>query len=142
MKTPFEIWEELHGRKKDDILLYWWIILAVIAFSVVIFFLFVLMTKPAWAQGYSDEQIVNAIYRAEGAAKAQYAYGIRSIPYRTIADARRICFNTVRNNRKRFARQTRYTDFLEFLGSRYCPVSAHPKNRYWIKNVRYYLDRN
>ncbi len=116
-----------------------WFILAVVAILVII--LAVFWGTVARAQDYSDEQIVNAIYQAEGGTKAVYAYGIRSIPYSTIADARRICFNTVRNNRKRFAKQNKYTDFLDFLGSRYCPVSAHPKNRFWIKNVEYFLAR-
>lgn len=93
----------------------------------------------ARAENYSDEQIVNAIYHAEGGAKAQFAYGIRSIPYRDISEARRICFNTVRNNRKRFALQTKYADFIEFLGSRYCPISAHRLNKNWVRNVKYYL---
>jgi hypothetical protein len=91
---------------------------------------------------YTDTQIVNAIYKAEGGAKATYAYGIRSVKYSTVAEARRICFNTVRNNRKRFAKQSKYTDFLEFLASRYCPVGCdndRGTNKYWVKNVRYFL---
>jgi len=91
---------------------------------------------------YSDEQIVNAIYKAEGGAKATYAYGIRSVKYSSKEEARRICFNTVRNNKKRFAKQTKYTDFIEFLGSRYCPVGCdndRGTNKYWVKNVRNFL---
>ena len=105
------------------------------------------------ASDYTDEQIVNAIYRAEGGVKASFAYGIRSIPYRDIKDARRICFNTVRNNRIRFTRQSKYKDFLEFLASRYCPTQGfyilkigcdndRGTNKYWLKNVRYYLERS
>jgi hypothetical protein len=91
---------------------------------------------------YTDTQIVNAIYKAEGGAKATYAYGIRSVKYSTVAEARRICFNTVRNNRKRFAKQSKYTDFIDFLASRYCPVGCvndRGTNKYWVKNVRYFL---
>jgi len=91
---------------------------------------------------YTDTQIVNAIYKAEGGAKATYAYGIRSVKYNTVDEARRICFNTVRNNRKRFAKQSKYTDFIDFLASRYCPVGCvndRGTNKYWVKNVRYFL---
>jgi len=98
----------------------------------------------AHAAEFTDEQIVEAIYLAEGGTAAQYAYGIRSIKYSTVAEARRICFNTVRNNRKRFAKQTKYTDYLEFLASRYCPVNCdndRGTNKFWLKNVRYFLGR-
>jgi len=91
---------------------------------------------------YTDVQIVNAIYKAEGGAKATYAYGIRSVSYSSVAEARRICFNTVKNNRKRFANQTKYNDFIEFLGSRYCPVGCdndRGTNKYWVRNVKKFL---
>lgn len=93
---------------------------------------------------YTDEQIVNAIYKAEGGKKAQYAYGIRSVSYKDEAEARKICFNTVRNNRTRFTNQSKYTDYLEFLASRYCPVGCdndRGTNKYWLKNVRYFLTK-
>jgi hypothetical protein len=95
---------------------------------------------------YSNEQIVNAIYKAEGSNKAQYLYGIRSVSYDNPAEARRICFNTVRNNRKRYADYgyKQYKTYLEFLQSRYCPINAKndPKglNKNWLKNVKYFLD--
>ncbi len=103
--------------------------------------------SPVWASevawdSFSNEQIVNAIFYAEGGYKAEYLYGIRSIPYKDIAEARQICLNTVRNNRKRFAQQTKYTDFIEFLGSRYCPIGAdndNGTNRFWERNVKYWL---
>jgi hypothetical protein len=116
-----------------------------IPWLVAVFFVVLIVclwANRAGASEYTDEQIVNAIYLAEGAAKAQYAYGIRSIPYRDIKEARRICFNTVRNNRKRFANQTKYKDYLEFLASRYCPVSVHPKNKFWLRNVNYFLTKS
>lgn len=98
--------------------------------------------SAAKTPNYTDTQIVNAIFRAEGGHKAQYLYGIRSIKYRDEADARRICFNTVRNNRARFAKQTKYKDYLEFLASRYCPINCdndRGTNKYWLKNVKYFL---
>lgn len=88
---------------------------------------------------WTDEEIANSIFKAEGGFKATYLYGIRSVHYQDEADARRICLNTIRNNRARFAKQSAYTDYLEFLSSRYCPASAHQLNKYWLKNVRYFL---
>ena len=95
----------------------------------------------------SDTTIVNSIYIIEGGTKAQYAYGIRSIPYKTIADARRYCLNTVRNNRKRYANYgyKQYPDFLSFLASRYCPTQGKLSktekrlNGFWLRNLRYQL---
>jgi hypothetical protein len=96
---------------------------------------------------YKDEQIVNAIYKAEGGGNAQYLYGIRSVSYGSATEARRICFNTVRNNRKRFADYgyKKHATYLEFLASRYCPIGADndPKglNNHWLKNVKYFLNK-
>ena len=98
-------------------------------------------------QGYTDEEIVDAIYMAEGGSDATYLYGIRSVPYDTPEEARRICFNTVRNNRRRYAEYGHKTfdTYLEFLASRYAPVGASndPRNlnANWLKNVKYFLKR-
>jgi hypothetical protein len=111
---------------------------AVILFIVIACF----FTSLARAEDYSDTQIVNAIWVIEGGAKARYAYGIRSVNYSTISEARQICFNTIRNNRKRFIRQDRYDDFLSFLASRYCPVTGNLSkaekrlNKFWLGNLR------
>jgi len=100
--------------------------------------------QPVGIDTYSNAEIADAIYKAEGAAKATYAYGIRSIPYKDKADARRICLNTIRNNKKRFLKQSKYKDFIVFLGSRYCPIGCdndNGTNKYWVKNVMYFLER-
>ena len=100
-----------------------------------------------FADEWSDEQIVNAIFKAEGGYLAEYLYGIRSVSYDTEAEARRICFNTVRNNRKRFADygHEQFDSYLEFLASRYCPVNAENDpnglNDNWLSNVNYFLAR-
>jgi len=96
---------------------------------------------------YTNEEIVNAIYKAEGADKATYLYGIRSVSYDTPEEARQICFNTVRNNRKRYQNygHDKYSTYLEFLQSRYCPIGADndPKglNNHWLKNVKFFLEK-
>jgi len=102
--------------------------------------------QPKKSVPYSDEEIVNAIYKAEGGSEAQYLYGIRSCSYDTPAEARRICFNTVRNNRARYADygHKQFDTYLEFLASRYCPIGADndPKglNKNWLKNVKFFLE--
>lgn len=88
---------------------------------------------------FSDEQIVKAIYQAEGASRATFAYGIRSIKYSTISEARRICFNSVRNGRKRWIKAGCPYDLITFIGLRYCPPTAHKLNSNWISNVKYFL---
>jgi len=99
-----------------------------------------LLTGIARAETINVEKLATAIYYAEGGAKTHFPYGIKSIPtYGNKEYARKICINTIRNNIKRFAKQNKYTDFLEFLGSRYCPItikSEYYLNKNWVSNVR------
>ena len=117
--------------------------------SLVIFFF---LTTNAFAQlcpAYTDAEIVEAIFRAEGGDKAKpYYYGIRSVKCDSKDDCRRICLNTVKNNRKRFNAygKSRHRDYISFLASRFCPIAgknlsrAEKKlNKNWEKNVRYFL---
>lgn len=90
---------------------------------------------------FTNDEIANAVYRAEGGKKAKVPYGILSVRVKDEADARRVCIRTIQNNRARFAKQTKYDDFIEFLGSKYCPVSEHKLNRFWVKNVKSILGK-
>ncbi len=103
----------------------------------------VVTPAPATEIEYSNEQIANAINKAENSVK--YPYGIKSInTYGNKEYARKICLSTIRNNRKRFVKQTEYRDFISFLGSRFCPttiVSEYSLNKNWVKNVNFYLAR-
>ncbi len=103
------------------------------------------ITVPASAESiYSDEKIATAIYKAENSKK--YPYGIKSIDTKGNKEyARKICLNTIRNNRKRFANQTQYKDFISFLGSRFCPTnipSEYHLNKNWVRNVYYFLEKS
>jgi len=102
-----------------------------------------LMTKPAEIKDYSDDQIANAIYLAEGGEKAKVPFGILSVECEGYDACRRVCLNTIRNNRKRYADYgyKDYDTFLEFLWHRYCPPEAHPLNKHWLKNVLYFLEK-
>ena len=91
-------------------------------------------------------QLVNAIYKAEGGEKTIYPYGIRSInTHSNKAYARKICVNTVKNNVKRWKDSVKKGDkrsYLKFLGDRFCPPKAHKKNVNWLPNVRWFLKQH
>jgi hypothetical protein len=107
-----------------------------------------LEARSAPPEAYDSIRLCDAIYKAEGGAKATYLYGIRSIPYKDASEARRICLNTINNNKGRYYKQTRYKDYLDFLASRYCPTTGNLSkaekelNGNWIKNVRYFYERS
>ena len=115
--------------------------------GTLIILLCLLWPQRAGASEYTDTQIVNAIFVIEGGYKADYLYGIRSVSYKDEAEARQICFNTVRNNRKRFADygHKEYPDFLSFLASRYAPLNVkndpHNLNNHWLKNLKFILNK-
>jgi len=95
--------------------------------------------------GYTNEQIADAIYKAEGGSKAKKPYGILSIPCDGEESCRVICINTIRNNRKRYKDygHKKYDTYLKFLASRYAPIGAENDptnlNENWLKNVKYFL---
>lgn len=99
-------------------------------------------------EDWTDKQIVDAIYLAEGGDKAQYPYGIRSVHCDSRLQCKRCCEKTVRNNRGRFAKYTgkRNTTYIEYLADRYCPVGSRTAtqaelnlNKNWIVNVTWFL---
>ena len=99
---------------------------------------------PGMAWAYSDEQLATAIWYSEGGAKTAHPYGILSVKVSGAEEARRVCLNTIRNNRVRWQKAGAKGDYLEFLANRYCPVGAendNGTNKYWLRNVRYYLSR-
>jgi hypothetical protein len=113
--------------------------------KLILLLLFIGITHNCFA--YTDEQICNAIFKAEGGYKAKYLYGIRSVKYKDEKQARKICLNTIRNNRIRYKKYgyKKYKTFLEFLASRYAPIGVKndPKNlnKYWLKNIKYFLQK-
>ena len=119
--------------------------LALAAGSVLWIAILLLFCSIARAQDWTDSQIADAIYLAEGGEKAKKPFGILSVPCNGYDECRKICLNTIRNNRARFLKQDVYSDYLEFLASRYAPVGAgnDPKNLNinWLKNVRSILER-
>jgi len=118
-----------------------------IAIIIGLIVMFGLLSLAYSAEVWTDLQIVEAIFKAEGGYKATWLYGIRSVSYANEAEARQICFNTVRNNRVRYAEYgyKEFNSYLDFLGSRYCPIGCdndRGTNRYWLSNVRYFLEKS
>lgn len=109
-----------------------------------IFFWVLGCASQAHAEVYSAEQIADAIYKAEGGTKAKNPYGILSVPCGSEKECREICLNTIENNFSRWQNYGHKThpDFITFLGSRYCPVSAHKLNKNWVKNVKSSLSKS
>ena len=103
-----------------------------------IIILIMMLCSDCRADIYNDEQIADAIYKAEGGDKTIYPYGILK-KYKTTTP-RQACINTIKHARRDWNGKG---DFISFLGSRYCPVGAKndPKglNKNWIKNVKYFL---
>lgn len=87
----------------------------------------------AYAETWSDTQIANAIYKAENSKS--HPYGILKKYKHTTP--RQACINTIRHARRDWDGKG---DFIVFLGSRYCPPTAHYLNVNWVKNVKYFLE--
>ncbi len=106
-----------------------------------------LLFLPSLAYAWSDSELCQAIFQAEGGLKAQYAYGIRSVRYKDLAEARRICLNTIHNQRIRHNKHSCGLSYLECLANRYCPTKGklskaeHKLNKNWIKLVTYFLKK-
>ncbi len=118
--------------------------LEAIGLIILIALMIVCLIPNAEAGEYTDTQIVNAIYKAENSTK--YPYGIVSID--TKGDevyARKICLNTVRNQRVRHSKHDCEFSYLECLSRRYAPLNAKNDpsglNRHWLKNVRFFLKK-
>lgn len=94
-------------------------------------------------QSINYNLIVDAIYHAEGGARAKKLFGVLSVPCEGYAGCRKVALNTVKNNHKRWQKAGAKGDYLEFLAKRYAPIGAKndPKNlnRNWLKNVRHFL---
>lgn len=82
------------------------------------------------------ERLADAIYQAEGGARAKVPYGILSVKVKDEAEARRVAINTARNNFKRWEKAGKPGTYIEFLANRYVPPTADPRgNKNWKVNV-------
>ena len=110
---------------------------------VVVFFISFFFSTNVFAStpAYFN-RVVDAIYKAEGGPKAKVPYGILSVKVSSKAEARKVCYNTVKNNWGRWEKAGRPGCYLSFLANRYCPVGAendNGTNKFWQKNVEAFL---
>mgnify|MGYP001600186831 FL=1 len=103
-----------------------------------IFWLGVMACQASEWDEYSDQQIANAIYQAEGGVKTRFPYGVKSIKCQGEPQCRKICLNSVFNGRKRWERAGKPTDLITFIGKRYSPPSTNPN---WVRLVTYFLKK-
>ena len=86
------------------------------------------------------ERVAEAIYRAEGGARAKVAYGVLSVKGRNDQEARQVCLNSIRNSRKRWERAGHPGDWLAYFQKRWAPINAgndsRNLNQNWLRNVR------
>lgn len=109
--------------------------------ALIIVLLFSIFCKKSHSEViYSTVEVCDAIYRAEGGANAQYLYGIKSVKYASVTEAQEICMRTVRHARRDFNLLKTNEDFIEFLGRRYCPIGYGKNNKYWVKNVKWFIE--
>ena len=105
---------------------------------VLVTVVFLLSPQARASEPINIEKLATAIYHAENSKT--HPYGIL-IKYKHTTP-RQACINTIKHALKDWNGQG---DFIEFLGSRYCPVGAKndPKglNKYWVKNVHYFYAR-
>lgn len=95
---------------------------------------------PCPASELTREQVgglANAIYRAEGGAKARKPYGVLSVSVANEQQARRVCENTIRNNYARWQAGGKRGSYVDFLADRYCPPTVDRiGNANWKANVK------
>ena len=91
---------------------------------------------------YSKEEICLAIWMIEGGKNTNYPYGIKSVNCNGKEDCKNVCFNTVENNRIRYKNygHKQYETYLEFLASRYCPITDEDCEN-WLPNLKFYLTK-
>jgi hypothetical protein len=99
--------------------------------------LFIFLMLPTLSFAYTNDQIANAIFKAENSKV--HPYGIM-VKYR-VTTPRQACLNTIAHAKRDWNGKG---DFIAFLGKRYAPVGASNDlrglNRNWIKNVKHFLE--
>jgi hypothetical protein len=101
-----------------------------------------LLVLPCTSFAWTDNQIADAIYLAEGGAKTSHPYGI--LAHYKHTSPRNACLNTIRNQRARHTKHNCGKEFLVCLRDRYCPIGCdndNGSNKFWLINVKYFLDK-
>lgn len=94
---------------------------AIAVFVCIVLFILCILASAVFAETIDDEKLADAIYIAEGKDLARQPYGIETIECNTEQACRKICLNTIRNQKKRYEKSDKKLSFLESLARRYCP---------------------
>ncbi len=89
-------------------------------------------------EGHSINTWAEAIHHAEGNDN----YGI--LAHYKHTTYKQACINTIRHKHSNWVREGQHGAFLSYLGAKYCPIGCNNDNgtnRYWIDNVKYWLNR-
>lgn len=107
---------------------------------IIIILFFLILPNILHAKEHTEQTICDAIYIIEGKENARQPFGIETIECKTFMKCKKICLNTIKNNKIRYVKygHKKYKTFIEFLASRYCPYNQ--KN--WVKMLNYYLNKN
>src|SRR4030042_2510908 len=130
---------DLEARREFEAMKFYGKLATIVSLVILLSCIVVAVVK---ADDYTDDQIANAIYKAEGGPKTNYPYGILTKYKHTTP--RQACINTIKSARKRFAKQIKEKDFIHFLSLTYCPIGCendNGTNKYWVKNVKYFLNK-
>ena len=87
-----------------------------------------------------DYKLLLAIRKAEN-GRWEKAFGIMDKRAYNLDLQAAFCACTIRNQHRRSGIQDVNDKFIESLGKRYCPVSAHPLNKNWTGNVRFWYNK-
>ena len=148
MTNKIQTWEDFDTYKREEAQSALTAMLGALGVLMAVTLILCGCPKPGHTEEIIDvDQYVQAIYHTEGGDRAQYPYGIRSVPCGTKSECERIARNTVRNNIKRYNEygKNQFASYLEFLASRFAPIGASNDpsgfNKNWIKNMRFFLKK-
>lgn len=112
-------------------------------------YLFVVIALNGLWQGQSDaytnEEICEAIFNAEGGEKSAKPYGLIYSDCETRAECYKVCVTTIKVYRRRFAKLNRREnpDFIKYVSRTWAPLQAgnDPQglNQYHEKNLRWFI---
>lgn len=93
-------------------------------------------------EGHTTEQWAKAIYISEGGKNTKHPYGVLAKYKHT--SPKQACINTVSHKYRLWVKSGQHGSFTTFLGHSYAPVGCNNDlgtNRFWIKNVSYWIER-
>ena len=90
-----------------------------------------------------EERMADAIWKAEGGSKTKWPYGVKSVKVVSVAEARRVTINSVRNNWRRWEKAGKPEPFIKFMARRWCPELSDPVgHRNWVRNMTVLMGKN